>query len=208
LYQTQKLNIAAAITFGIAAVFFAGTFYWGNLSFFLKLNHGLGNVGDIFLSLFTHLGETVPWVAALIFVLVSNRKLLLLLVCCFVVSTILVQGIKNALPTQPRPSKAFHNVVAIHTVKGVELHEYFSFPSGHTATAFTIFLLACYVIKGKWVLPIGLFYAILVGYSRIYLAQHFPKDVGGGILIAIATIYLSIYITQRINKNKMRSTLK
>ena len=89
----------------------------------------------------------------------------------------------------------------IHTVKGVEMHLWNSFPSGHTATAFTLFLLTTYLFPKKTVLAIGALYAIACGYSRVYLGQHFPLDVAGGITVAIITILLSIYIRKNEKKN-------
>jgi membrane-associated phospholipid phosphatase len=38
---------------------------------------------------------------------------------------------------------------------------------------------------------------MLCGYSRIYLGQHFPMDVGGGIIVAIITVEIS----KKIRKN-------
>ena len=44
---------------------------------------------------------------------------------------------------------------------------------------------------------IGLIYAMLCAYSRVYLGQHFPLDLGGGIIVAILTVEIS----KRIRKN-------
>ncbi|NBX28695.1 MAG: phosphatase PAP2 family protein [Chitinophagia bacterium] len=85
----------------------------------------------------------------------------------------------------------------IHKVEGVAMHQLSSFPSGHTATAFTIFLLTIYLFDNKKMVLIGLFYAMLCAYSRVYLGQHFPLDLGGGIIVAILTVEIS----KRIRKN-------
>jgi membrane-associated phospholipid phosphatase len=83
----------------------------------------------------------------------------------------------------------------------------YSFPSGHTATAFCIYLILCLLMKKKWWVFIGFIIAALIGYSRIYLAQHFPVDVGGGIIIAIISVAVSLPFqklwTKRMNKRLM-----
>ena len=201
--NTTNLKIVTGITAIFAIILLGLTAYLGNQSLFLLLNFNGGSFIDTFVSLATHLGETIPWVVALALVLIWRKDFTWLLVACFVISTIFVQGTKNILPEMPRPTKAITNIQLIHTVEGVELHKDFSFPSGHTATAFTVFFIACLAIDKRWILPIGFLYALLVGYSRIYLAQHFPRDVGGGMLIAIATIYISLKLCNKsLNKNK------
>lgn len=201
LHRSQ-LTIATVLTLVTAICLLLLTYLFGNHLLFLYLNADLGGLADVFFHYFTYLGEAIPWIAALILILSFQKKAFWLLLFCFLISTLFAQGIKNSLPPQPRPTKAIADHALIHTVKGVELHEYFSFPSGHTTTAFTIFLLAAALINQKWVIPVGFIYALLIAYSRIYLAQHFPLDLAGGMISATATIYLSIYLSSIIGKDK------
>ncbi len=197
-----NLKIATSITAILAVLLLGLTTYLGNDSFFLLLNYDGGRYIDKFFAIITTGGEVIPWVAALIFILILRIDLIWLLVACFVISTIFVQGIKNILPEQPRPTKAISNLQLIHTVEGVELYKAHSFPSGHTSAAFTVFFIACLSIEKRWIIPIGIIYASLVGYSRIYLAEHFPVDVGGGMLFAIATIFICLKFWEGARKEK------
>ena len=193
----RNLGVATTATTIAGILLLAASFLFNKESFFLLFNENLGVYADVFFSNITKGGEVIPWVGALVVVLLFRRDFIWLLVACFIISTLFVQGIKNALPEQPRPTKAITNTYQVHTVKGVELHKEFSFPSGHTATAFTVFFIACLAIQKWWVLPLGFAYALLVAYSRVYLAQHFPRDIAGGMLIAVATIYLGLWICKK-----------
>jgi membrane-associated phospholipid phosphatase len=73
-------------------------------------------------------------------------------------------------------------------VPHVELASGFtSFPSGHTIAAFTLYSLLALILSG--IRPIYgffcAFFAILVGFSRIFLAQHFLTDVLGGVVFGL-----------------------
>lgn len=170
----------------------------GNESFFFLLNNDYGQFADASFAFITHLGEAAPWVVIFLLVLIFRKQFLPLIIIALIISTLLAQGIKNGLPEQARPIKAIANKALIHTVEGVELHTVNSFPSGHTTTAFTVFLLGCLFIHKKWIIPVGITYAFAVGYSRIYLAQHFPKDVAGGMLVAVISVCFALALQQII----------
>ena len=181
-----------------AMVLFAINAVLGNVPFFLSLNHDFGATADIAFSFITHLGEEVPWIILGIITLIFRRQYFPLAFFACLISTLLAQGIKNALPEQARPSKAITDASMYHSVKGMVLHTVNSFPSGHTTAAFTVFLLCCLFIHKKWVIPVGFAYALAVGYSRIYLAQHFPKDVAGGMLLAVISVCFAVALQQII----------
>jgi membrane-associated phospholipid phosphatase len=46
--------------------------------------------------------------------------------------------------------------------------------------------------------------ALLVGYSRIYLGQHFPLDIGAGIIVAICSVSLAVLVQGWFDKRRDR----
>jgi membrane-associated phospholipid phosphatase len=55
-------------------------------------------------------------------------------------------------------------------------------------------LLIALTIKRNDFLLLAFIVALLVAYSRVYLAQHFPLDIGGGIVVAIFSVSLSVVV--------------
>jgi membrane-associated phospholipid phosphatase len=156
--------------------------------------NGVNNPYTDFLAPFvTDIGNGWTAVAiAAILVLFSYRKALLV-ASAYAVTSLSAQLIKHIAST-PRPKLYFKDQLSrIHFVKGVYIDMYDSFPSGHTVTAFTLAVLFTYWSKNKaW----GLLYlliACMVGYSRMYLSEHFFEDVTAGSVLGVILTVIWLY---------------
>lgn len=59
----------------------------------------------------------------------------------------------------------------------------YSFPSGHTTAAFALAMSTSLLVVSPTVRLIFILLAFGVGYSRVYLAVHYPSDVVAGAII-------------------------
>ena len=67
----------------------------------------------------------------------------------------------------------------------------FSFPSGHTGSAFALAVVIFMVMKRKYGI-IALVSAFLMGFSRLYVGIHYPSDVLGGIVLGVITAVIAV----------------
>ena len=79
-----------------------------------------------------------------------------------------------------------------------------SFPSGHTAAAFSL-ATSLSITYPKWyVIAPSAVWACGVGFSRINQGVHYPSDVLAGAAIGVGCAFVNVYINQWLNKMLFR----
>lgn len=151
---------------------------------------------DIFYRYYTQVAEWFPYIVCIALLLFSRIGDGVFASAAMILSALTTQLFKNII-NAPRPIKWFElNMpdVQLPLTPGVELHSWFSFPSGHTTSFFALAFVLCVIFTGSprtyracsCLMQVGLFFlAALGGYSRIYLSQHFARDVFAGILVGV-----------------------
>jgi membrane-associated phospholipid phosphatase len=155
-------------------------------------------VADVFFTYATYMGDGAFFVVTCLIVLIYNRRVGFVAFASFALSSLLSLFLKTIIfPNSPRPLKFFeHSTFEYHIIKGLDIHSYNSFPSGHTTSAFALFGLLAFLDASK---KRGYFFVLLgflTGYSRVYLFQHFVEDVYVGSLVGALSaviIYLFLY---------------
>jgi len=156
---------------------------------------------DVFFKTGTRLGEELTYILLFIFCLfIRYRYSMLILLTGVTVS--LVSYLTKTLFQQPRPSLYFEKIKLldqIQLVEGVSLYSgYTSFPSGHTMSAFALFGLLAMLMRRKQVSGLFfLFLAIVVALSRVYLVQHFLKDIFLGAILGLV-LAVCLYSLHRL----------
>ena len=160
---------------------------------------------DIFYRYYTQVAEWFPYIVCVILLLFSRIGDGVFASAAMILSALTTQLFKNII-NAPRPIKWFElNMpdVQLPLTPGVEVHSWFSFPSGHTTSFFALAFVLCVIFTRSprnprslrsprtyracsYLSQVGLFFlAALGGYSRIYLSQHFARDVFAGILVGV-----------------------
>ncbi|CDZ74250.1 PAP2 (type 2 phosphatidic acid phosphatase) family protein [Peptoniphilus sp. ING2-D1G] len=93
-----------------------------------------------------------------------------------------------------RPYVKFNRAIIVEPLKD------FSFPSGHTYSAFsTAFSINYYDEElGKFMMFVG----AVMGFTRMYLYVHYPTDILGGVVLGYICAKIADLILKQINVKK------
>lgn len=177
----------------------------------IAINSKYSACGDFFFKYYTHVGDgTFYLILSFLILLFVSKYKAILMIASYAITSIIAQLIKYNIPGQNhRPRSHFWaDSHRIHFVDGVEIMVSHSFPSGHTTSAFSMFLLFSVFVKNRFLSFVFFVMALMVGYSRMYLGQHFFADVYCGAIIGTVLTAIIYYFLVSVWKLSERESLE
>ena len=177
-----------------------GSFYEIEMQYLHLLEKMRNPVLNKFFELVTELGfELIALGAICIIFWCINKNFGYKMGFVYFASGMLVQGLKITFRV-PRPWVREEGFLPVGNA--MEKATGFSFPSGHTQSATTLFGSLAFYFKKTWakVLCVALF--LLVGFSRNYLGVHYSSDVIVSMLLSLACILIFGKVFEKIENNK------
>ena len=206
MFKSQAyLHFRIAAAFSLALIMLVAAFIsiYGKNESFLIINKFNNSSFDYFFQYFTYLGDGLVWIPLLAYVFLFKKDFLLVIILAFILSTLFTQFCKWVIfADSMRPVSILQTQV--RTITGMVVHKTSSFPSGHTTTAFTFALLLAFLNKKYFWTFFFPIVAFFVGYSRVYLAQHFVTDVLAGMIVGMVSVFLSLILYESIKGREPR----
>ena len=200
LFRENKLFTIAWLGFILVCLFIVLNGKQGDGIRFFSENRSF--LGDGMFAYGTKMGEEIAYlVLVLILLFVGYGKAIMVGITGLIV-TICSYPLKMYF-SHPRPKLYFKKLGELddlNLVEGVELHSQFtSFPSGHTMPAFALYGLLSFMFRKNWKLQLFFFVcALMVATSRVYLVQHFVKDVLLGAFIGYGIAFIMYKLLERL----------
>ena len=195
----RMATLFSLLLVGVLAIFVA---IYGKDQSFLMINGRYSNEADYFFNYVTLLGEWILWVPIFLYAIFYKRDFLIPVLTALIICTLLTHlGKKVIFEGEPRPLRLLEDVA--RAVPILKHNNYVnSFPSGHTSTAFTTALLLSFIVRNRFAVIFFPIIAFLVGYSRVYLAQHFVTDVLAGSVVGIISSYGALLLHNHLQRKK------
>lgn len=154
---------------------------------------------DKIMPFITHLGSGgFIWIVLGIALLLKKRtrvngiKMLTALSLSFLFGVIIIKN----LITRERPFIFDNALVTIDNMIVPPPSDRYSFPSGHTITAFASSLIAFKVNRRLGLIASVI--SLLIAFSRMYLYVHFPTDIIGAIILSFPSMLIANWIVDFI----------
>lgn len=162
---------------------------------------------DVFFRFYTHVGDGIfVAIAGLVIALLTFHKdrwtPFVIGGLTLILSGAIAQLLKRLFFDSALRPSAYLKEHILHIVEGVQMHAHHSFPSGHTTAGFAFFSYAAlYLARKKPLLQVVFaLLAGLIGYSRMYLSQHFLEDVFTGMLLGtFCTLLVIVLFRKQLN---------
>jgi membrane-associated phospholipid phosphatase len=178
--------------------------FLGKADSFVDLNPYHRTALDTLFVWVTFMGDGLFSVIVIAVFLVRRRwSAAIQVTAAFLLSALVAQILKNAF-SMPRPMQYFPQGSYPYFIKDVTHLGFASFPSGHTTSIFALVTMLALFTPNQRAKVAYLFAGVLVGYSRIYLGQHFLNDVlmGSCIGMIMAVLVHWLFVEKHWNSPK------
>lgn len=163
--------------------------------------HIKNSIMDVIMPLLTELGSGITIWGIIGIILMGNKKyrvyggmIVTSLFLCFIVGNL---SLKPLIARQ-RPFE----VVPLLDMLLIKQPKDFSFPSGHTMTSFASAIIILYM--NKKIGFFALFFASIIGFTRLYLYVHYPSDVLVGMIIGMLIGIAVIRLFNNLSKKRKK----
>jgi len=167
---------------------------------------------DQFFKYATQLGDGLVLGILALGLLLTNYFKFFQALIAIAIQTVLVHLFKQWLAAgEPRPKTYFvDRINELNFVEGVKVNAFDSFPSGHTASAFTLSFILILLLKNPYLKMVAFIMAIIIGFSRVYLLQHFMIDIYIGSVFGILAVLIAwrIMLPYSNKENLQKGLLK
>ncbi|PID93936.1 MAG: hypothetical protein CSA95_05595 [Bacteroidetes bacterium] len=184
------------LIFGLKA---AMLLLWKKEEIHLAINGWNGPVRDFIFYFLTYAGDGLFALALILVTLFIRFRYALSLALSFLGSGVVSQLMKRLFFAETiRPVPYFRALeTPLNLVEGVHYHFTMSFPSGHSASAYALFILLALFTRNKMVSVFFVLLAASIAFSRVYLSQHFLWDTLMGGMIGFVAAWITFYGQQR-----------
>ncbi len=121
----------------------------------------------------------------------------LFMVGTFCVSSALTLGLKYVV-NRPRPFVTYPEIQKLSDAGS------YSFPSGHTSSAFATATSLSIAFPKWYVIAPSFVWASGVGYSRMHLGVHYPSDVLAGAAVGAGSAFLCHWVNKKLRWERKR----
>jgi membrane-associated phospholipid phosphatase len=183
--------LASLLVVGLSLMFF-----FEKEALHLTINKYHNFFFDLFFKYTTYLGDGIVFPIVIVGLIIFKRQYAAAFIFSGILTLIISYAFKHwVFIGYARPYEVFGD--SLHLIEGVKMRKWYSFPSGHTTSAFALFFLAIlYAKKMKWQL-LFISLAIIASLSRVYLSQHFLQDIVGGAILGTSIALVSHHLAQR-----------
>lgn len=195
LKQFLKGHLALIIPYSLLLLLsIVALFLYSKIDIHMYINKLNSPFFDLFFKYFTLFGTFTLIAPIIIYLAFIRYRYAFIATASSLLAVLITQIMKRLIYYDSlRPSVVFKGIHDLHLVENVQLLSNHSFPSGHSSGAFALFVVIALINKRPMNQFLILMMAVMVGYSRIYLSQHFLIDVVVGSLIGTFSAFVCYF---------------